>query len=205
MSLDKHSWICSICGQGLTRKSTAVRHNNNLHSGCAMLVRPYEYIIGRLNGKFLQNDLLSYRHNKGSSKNMSDSIYHHGGDNNRTGFGAVPGSIVHERRYENVRQQPTKSNDDIKSTFYAQSDPALQPSHELVDVGVKASGTVEKLPGRMLKLKEIEILANKHCPPQYAKPIIILASMQVNLGDDDYLDENLAFLRNMDRVKSGSP
>lgn len=57
----------------------------------------------------------------------------------------------------------------------------------------------------MLKLKEIEILANKHCPPQYAKPIIILAGMQVNLGNDDYLDENLAFLRNMDRAKSGSP
>ena len=169
-----------------------------------MLVRPYEYIIGRLNGKFLQNDPLSYRHNKGSSKNMSDSIYHHGGDNNRTGFGAVPGSIVHERGYENVRQQPTKSND-VKSTFYAQSDPALQPSHKLVDVDVKASDTVEKLSERMLKLKEIEILANKHCPPQYAKPIIILAGMQVNLGNDDYLDENLAFLRNMDRAKSGSP
>ena len=42
MSLDKHSWVCSICGQGLTRKSTAVRHNNNLHSGGAVLVRPYQ-------------------------------------------------------------------------------------------------------------------------------------------------------------------
>ena len=125
MSLDKHSWVCSICGQGLTRKSTAVRHNNNLHSGGAVLVRPYEYIIGRLNGKFLQDDPSSYRHNKRSQKNMSDSIYHHHGDNNRTGFGAVPASIVHERGYENVRQQPTKSNDDIKSTFYAQSDPHL--------------------------------------------------------------------------------
>lgn len=168
-----------------------------------MLVRPYEYIIGRLNGKFLQDDPSSYRHNKRSQKNMSDSIYHHHGDNNRTGFGAVPGSIVHERGYENVRQQPTKSND-VKSTFYAQSDPALQPSHKLVDVDVKASGTVEKLPGRMLKLKEIEILANKHCPPQLAKQIIIGARMQVNLADDDSLDENLAFLRNMDRAKSGS-
>jgi hypothetical protein len=139
---------------------------------------------------------------------MSDSIYHHDADNNRTGFGAVPGSIMHERGYENVRQQPTKSNDDVKSTFYAQSDPALQPSHKLVDVDVKASGTAsgtaEKLPGRMLKLKEIEILANKHCPPQLAKQIIVGAGMQVNLGDDDSLDKNLAFLRNMDRVKSGS-
>jgi hypothetical protein len=203
MSLDKHSWVCSICGQGLTRKSTAVRHNNNLHSGGAMLVRPYEYIVGRLNGKFLQSDPSSYRHNKRSQKNMSDSIYHHDADNNRAGFGAIPGSIVHERGYENVRQQPTKSND-VKSTFYAQSDPALQPSYKLVDVDVNAPDTVEKLPGRMLKLKEIEILANKHCPPQHAKQIIIMAGMQVNLGDDDSLDKNLAFLRNMDSAKSGS-
>jgi hypothetical protein len=159
MSLDKHSWVCSICGQGLTRKSTAVRHNNTLHSGCAMLVRPYEYIIGRLNGKFLQNDPSSYRHNKRSQKNMSDSIYHHESesDNNRTGFGAVPDSMIHKHGYENVRQQPTKSNDDIKSSFYAQSDPTLQPSHKLVDVDVKASDTVEKLPGRMLKLRDRNI------------------------------------------------
>jgi hypothetical protein len=204
MSLDKHSWVCSICGQGLTRKSTAVRHNNNLHSGGAMLVRPYDYIIGRLNGKFLQSDPSSYRHNKRSQKNMSDSIYHHDADNNRTGFGAVPGNIVHERGYENVRQQPTKSNDDVKSTFYAQSDPALQPSHKLVDVDVKASDTVEKLSERMLKLKAIEILANKHYQPQNAEQIIMRARIQVNLEDDDSLDKNLTFLRNMDRAKSGS-
>jgi hypothetical protein len=43
----------------------------------------------------------------------------------------------------------------------------------------------------MLKLKEIEILANKHCPPQHANRTIIIAGMQVNLGDDDdSLDKN---------------
>jgi len=52
MILDKHIWVCSKCGQCLTRKSTANRHNNNLHSGVSLLVRPCEYIIGRLNGKF---------------------------------------------------------------------------------------------------------------------------------------------------------
>jgi hypothetical protein len=202
MSLDKHSWVCSICGQGLTRKSTAIRHNNNLHSGDAMLVRPYEYIIGRLNGKFLQSDPSSYRHNKRSQKNMSNSIYHHHDDNNRTSFGAVPSSIVHERGYGNVSQQPEKSNDDVKSTFYAQSDPALQPSHKLVDI--KASDTVEKLSERMLKLNELAILANKHYPPQNAKKIIIAAGIQADLEDDDSLDKNLAFLRNKDRARSGS-
>jgi hypothetical protein len=71
MILDRHTWICSICGQGLTRKSTAKRHNNNLHSGAALLVRPYEYIIGRLNGTFSQSDPSLYRR----KKNALDSIY----------------------------------------------------------------------------------------------------------------------------------
>jgi hypothetical protein len=102
MILDKHNWVCSICGQGLTRKSTANRHNNNLHLGGAMLVRPYDYIIGRLNGKFLQSDPSLYRHSKGSQNDVSGSIYHDYGDNNRKGF--VPGNVVHERGYENLRE-----------------------------------------------------------------------------------------------------
>jgi hypothetical protein len=106
---------------------------------------------------------------------MSDSIYHHHGDNNRTGFGAVPGNIVLEGEHGEVSQQPAKSND-VNRTFYAQSDPALQPSHKLVDV--KDPDTVEKLSGRMLKLKKIELLANKHCPSQHAKQIIIMAGMR---------------------------
>ena len=199
MILDKHNWVCSVCGQGLTRKSTANRHNNNLHLGDAMLVRPYEYLIGRLNGKFLQSDPSLYRHSNGSQKDVSGSIYHDYGDNNRKGF--VPGNIVHERGYEYVREKPTKSND-VKSTFYAQFDPALQPSHKLVDV--KASDTIEKLSERMLKLKEIEILANKHYLPHIAEHIIIRARAQANIRDDDFLDKNLAYLRNMDRAKSGS-
>ena len=72
MILDKHTWICSICGQGLTRKSAANRHNNNLHSGVVLVVRPYEYIIGRLNGIFSQSDPSLFRRKKNV---VSDSIY----------------------------------------------------------------------------------------------------------------------------------
>ena len=50
--IDKYTWVCSTCSQVLTRKSSAKRHNNNLQSGNAIIVRPFEYIIGRLNGKF---------------------------------------------------------------------------------------------------------------------------------------------------------
>lgn len=50
-TFDKYTWICAICSQGFSRKPSAKRHNNNLHSRGAMIVRPLEYIIGRLNGK----------------------------------------------------------------------------------------------------------------------------------------------------------
>ena len=102
-----------------------------------MLVRPYEYIIGRLNGKFLQGDPSFYRGRKGNQKDVSGSIYRNYENNHRKGF--VPGNTVHERGYENVRQQPAKSND-VKSTFYAHFDPALQPSHKKVDAQRGSAG-----------------------------------------------------------------
>ena len=102
-----------------------------------------------------------------------------------------------------VRQQRTKSND-VNRTSYAQFDPPLslqQPSHKLVDDS-KAPDNVKKMSERMLKFTEFEVLANKLCPPQAAAQLIILAGMRVNSGDDDSLDMNLAFLRNIDRTKS---
>ena len=89
-----------------------------------MLVRPYDYIVGRLNGKFLQSDPSLYRRSQGVRR-MYLTIYRHHGDNKRTGFGTVPRSIVHEREYGNVSQQPAKSND-VKRRFTFNSDPRLQ-------------------------------------------------------------------------------
>jgi hypothetical protein len=56
-----------ICGQGFTRKHSGSRHNSNLHSGTAKLVRPFDYVIGRLNGEIASpmHDPLFYRRYKG--------------------------------------------------------------------------------------------------------------------------------------------
>jgi hypothetical protein len=86
--------------------------------------------------------------------------------------------------------------------FYAQSDPPLQPSPKVDDI--QAPDSVEKISERILKLKEIEILANKHYPPQQAAQIIITAGMQVNAGKDNFLDMNLEFLRRINTARSGS-
>jgi hypothetical protein len=58
-----------ICGQGFTRKHSGSRHNSNLHSGTAKLVRPFDYVIGRLNGEIAPpiHDPLLYRRYKARS------------------------------------------------------------------------------------------------------------------------------------------
>ena len=61
MNTDKHTCVCAACGQGFTRKSSGARHIYNLHAGQAVIVKPYEYIIGRLNGEFLPGDPAAYR------------------------------------------------------------------------------------------------------------------------------------------------
>ncbi|MGB7663670.1 MAG: hypothetical protein WBL67_13130 [Nitrososphaeraceae archaeon] len=71
MNIDKHTCVCATCGQGFTRRSSAVRHNNDLHSGQAMIVKPYDYIIGRLKGEFSPGDPAIYRSNLRNQSNFS--------------------------------------------------------------------------------------------------------------------------------------
>ena len=71
----QHKWVCTICGDGFTRRTSANRHNGNLHAGNGMIVRPIEYIIGRQNGRFAQPaDPLSYRMNKNKKTHHKYSI-----------------------------------------------------------------------------------------------------------------------------------
>jgi hypothetical protein len=190
LSSTKHTWTCATCGQGLTRKSSAVRHNNDLHSGRAMIVRPNEYIVGLLNGKFLESDPLLYRRNHIGQKNRSSV-------NNRTGGpGAVGRSIAHEKMYEYAqRQQPIKSDsvDKLSPQFNAN----LNSYNEANDF--KASNSMKKFSERWLKLREFEMLAKKHCPAHMVKKMMVIVNMAVATGNDDFLEKNLAILRDRDR------
>jgi hypothetical protein len=174
MILDRHTWTCSICGQGLTRKSTAKRHNNNLHSGAALLVRPYEYIIGRLSGTFSHSDPTLYRR----KKNVIDSI--------------------------DQQQPIKKSNDIKATVYTQSgvSPLHIQPSHTPVD-NVQAPTDMEQMMDIMLKLPDFKILVNKHLPPREASQIISNAAYLASQGNSKvFLDNCLEALRNFDRAKS---
>ncbi len=55
------TWVCTICSQTFTRNSSSKRHNTNLHEGKGKYVRYIDYEIGRVQGKYFQNDPSFYK------------------------------------------------------------------------------------------------------------------------------------------------
>jgi hypothetical protein len=85
--ISRHRWVCVICGEGFTRRSSANRHNQNLHFGNSTIVRPFEYVIGRLNGKFPESkDALLFRRNSNNRRFQNTDpnrlLYTHESSNN---------------------------------------------------------------------------------------------------------------------------
>lgn len=193
---DGSKWICAICGEDFTRMPSAKRHNNNLHPSGAMIVRPIEYIIGRLIGKFpVPLDPLSYRRNKKSQMNAFGPNYH---------SESILDMKEDQGYYGNVRQQP-KDNDN-KNLFYLDSDSQnTTKPHKLKEPEhYKSSGSLAKLVETKLKVEELKMLLYKYHPAWKASQLLEYVLYLVGQGDHDFLDERLTWLRNIDRVHRDS-
>jgi hypothetical protein len=223
MIFGNHNWVCSVCGQGVTRKSSASRHIDNLHHGAAKIVRPYNYIIGRLNGEFpLPSDPLLYRRNNNKKRRQknafSDPIHYHYDDDKHNNNDMVWGHHVvpSHGNMSRPKQQQYQSMNNNNNTYRMPSYPTLpypppvfqqQPQHPLHktindDNNEKISDHFDKILERMSKLEELKILLNKHYSPQHASQFLAMTTYLVSQGNDDVLDERLTFLRNIDRAKS---
>ena len=55
------TWVCTVCSQTFTRNSSAKRHNISLHEGKGVCVRFIDYEIGRVQGKYFQNNPIFYK------------------------------------------------------------------------------------------------------------------------------------------------
>jgi hypothetical protein len=67
---------------------------------------------------------------------------------------------------------------------------------------LKSANSLGKLSERRRKLNEFEILAKKLQPRDIANQMIIIVKAQTFLGDDAFLEKNLAALRSMERAKA---
>lgn len=188
MNSDKHTCVCATCGQGFTRMTSAIRHTNNLHAGQAIIVKPYDYIIGRLSGEFSPGDPAAYRRDRRDQNN----------------------SLVYTRPFQ------TKYNDRTDSRIHA--DVRAHESHppnSIYPIGSQERATYpssgipqrpvnqnipyvsNKVSERDLNLEELRILLYRNYPPQIAAKQ--LANITY-LADDAFLE---LFLNSL-RIRSGT-
>jgi uncharacterized Zn-finger protein len=195
MNFNSHTWVCATCGQGFTRKSTAVRHNKNLHSGMAMVVRPHEYIIGRLSKKFPESDPSLYRRRQYRGRNNTASS-----ENIARTSGLSSPNVTHETMHGFVNHPRPMEPNSIGNFGTQFNNANLESYNQPTDL--KSADSLGKLSERRRKLNEFEILAKKLQPRDIANQMIIIVKAQTFLGDDAFLEKNLAALRSMERAKA---
>jgi hypothetical protein len=162
-----------------------IRHSNNLHAGQAVIVRPYEYIIGRLNGNFhTPKDPLTYRRRK------ENGLFQQNINGNYNGFTS---KVI----ADSTQQSPKANNVSAPFTFHVQSTPKIGDNRSL--------DYTEKILEAKLKLEEFNILANRYYHQDNARIISAIANtLLFNYGHEKFVDEKLEQLRKVDRMRSGS-
>lgn len=186
MNTDKHTCVCTICGQGFTRNSSAVRHNSVLHSGQAMIVKPYEYIIGRLRGEFSPGDPAIYRSNRRNQ--TTSSVYNQPiqtKNNERTNSRIHTDVLAHELHTPNSINPMSDGR-----ALYRSSETPQGP------VNQKMPYTSNQLTEHELKLNELKVLLYRNFPPKLAAQIFAQNSILPNTAENNaYLESYLNSLR----------
>jgi hypothetical protein len=187
----KHTWVCSICAQGFTRKPSAQRHNNNLRHGEGMIVRPFEYIIGRLQGKYpISTDPSVFVRKKRRQTALSYSPI-----NNPT---FEP--LGHEGAGDSAPKHSSwPSPSDIQSMVGSSESPAV-PDPKYLPGSSKPPTPFQKNLQRKWKLDQITMLSNKYFVQEIARETVERATRLYAVGDDFMLDGVLESLR-----KANSP
>jgi hypothetical protein len=190
--ISQHRWVCTICGEGFTRRTSAKRHNGNLHGGNSLIVRPLEYIIGRQNGTFGKPiDPLSFR--KGNIQKLDEiSAY---------GFTAYS----HERPNDDSNPNANFYGSKIygNQTMHQRPDNVLtsykQRTESTIGQGNASYPTLEKMT-KFEKLTELERLLPQYYSPADAQHLLNLINLQVyNFNDESGLNHQLKLLLGLEK------
>lgn len=192
--VSQHRWVCTICGDGFTRRTSAVRHNGNLHSGYGLIVRPFEYIVGRQNGTFSKPvDPLIFRRNKKTNYFQ----------NNSTEYSAYSHEAYNN--YLPVYKNSDNFRPNRIETQYIRPDIGIQVVREQTNqvrglTGLsQADIEIERMP-KINKLQELRRLLFLYYGPAEANTIYNMINLQVfNLGDESGLNYRLKLLLDIER------
>jgi hypothetical protein len=192
--VSQHRWVCTICGDGFTRRTSAIRHNGNLHSGYGLIVRPFEYLVGRQNGTFSKPvDPLIFRKNKKANyfrNNSAEySAYTHEAYNNCRHVYRNPDNFG-PNRIETQDTCPSIASQVVREqTNQARGQTGLS----------QADIDIERMP-KNNKLQELRRLLNLYYGPIEANTIYNMINLQVfNLGDVSGLNYRLKSLFDIER------
>ena len=193
-------WACSMCGQGFTRKRSANRHNLNLHSGQALVIRTMEYIIGRVNGKFPAQLIRGYLERPIAETTITILALR---------------LVIYIARYfisNNLDVKPVEYNTHDKRPSYPIQRPDLSTpvvQQESFDKAVNENEQSNHRykpsegPSIMEKLAEFKRLSYELYANLVAEDMIKMVHCRVfNFGDEGFLDDQINWLRKFKQISS---
>ena len=173
------TWMCSLCGQGFTRRTSARRHNDHLHSAQSIIMRPMEYLVGRLQGHLPSpQDPLNYR--RPGPHHLRDE----------------PSMVAHDN-YEKPNQPPIDNFSRSLNPNYYDSFSSFEPKYPK---NSRSPASDQLSIG--IKLKELAVLLNKHCTSDEAMVYLAWTNMNLSAGNVNILDTNLNLFRSLDGSKA---
>ncbi len=193
-----NSYVCTICSQDFTRKESGRRHNTNLHSGTASIVRSIDYIIGRVSGYYLPSDPLLYRNKKKRYTNISSNNYNNGSgftviaDNTHdTGFCRNPADELIDHNNNNYVDKHTLHHP--TDVFGLKSQQPMQNRA----ANTSSSSYSEEYKQARSKLFELEQLLTAFYPPQFTYNALNTIVRHCNVrGEYTSIDDALENHRN---------
>jgi hypothetical protein len=185
------NWVCASCAQHFSRRYTANRHDRNLHEGKGIIVSILDYVVGRISGQFQSKNPLESRRDK-----QNGLLFGSKTANNNFGPKVIADStsgVVSQANDKNI-QERASHNPNLVS----------QPTRNSDNNVTSTADPFQEIAQRELKLQEFSGLVNKYYHKQDADDIFAFCKYLVSQGNNDFLEKQLNFLRNIDNSASNS-
>jgi hypothetical protein len=215
-------YVCSTCGEHFTRNTSAKRHNFNIHSNAGYIVTWAEYVAGKSTNRYQATSTHSPRRRQHNSQNLAtttttiaDSV----GDTFRPGMQGQPRQQPYPQQHQTpqiVTPPPQHNSNQPMSQYLALREQLLQPRPEqhtqLQLQPLLQSQPTEKKNSfglsneTIFKLAELKARLYAHSVmfPNFDVIYQGARHFAITQGDTTFLDEKLAFFRNIDTFGGGN-